>query len=188
MIPPVLFDHYYRYEELTDYLHACARARPDLVRVESIGQSYEGRDIWLATVTHFETGPDTEKPALWVDGNIHATEVSPATVCLLTLYALLCDYGADPDTTRCLDTRTFYIVPRVNPDGAEWALADSPKVIRSVTRPYPFAEDHIDGLVQDEDIDGDGRILQMRVEDPNGAWKVHPDDPRLMIRREPIET
>jgi murein tripeptide amidase MpaA len=28
----------------------------------------------------------------------------------------------------------------------------------------------------------------MRVSDPNGAWKKHPDDPRLMIRRDPTET
>jgi murein tripeptide amidase MpaA len=37
-------------------------------------------------------------------------------------------------------------------------------------------------------LDGDGRVLQMRVPDPNGAWKTHPDDPRLMIRRDPVET
>ena len=46
----------------------------------------------------------------------------------------------------------------------------------------------MDGLVTGEDIDGDGRILQMRIEDPNGAWKAHPDEPRLMVRRDPIET
>jgi murein tripeptide amidase MpaA len=126
MIPPVRFDQYYRYDQLTEYLHTCARERPDLVRVDSIGHSYEGRDIWLATVTNFETGPDTEKPALWIDGNIHASEVSPATACLLHLTTMLCDYGSDPDTTRCLDTRAFYIVPRINPDGADWALADIP--------------------------------------------------------------
>ena len=27
----------------------------------------------------------------------------------------------------------------------------------------------------------------MRMRDPNGAWKPHPDDPRLLIRREPDE-
>ena len=43
-----------------------------------------------------------------------------------------------------------------------------------------------DSLV--EDIDGDGRILQMRIPDPNGAWKVAPEEPRLMVRREPDET
>jgi hypothetical protein len=55
---------------------------PNLCRVESMGQSYEGRDIWVMTVTNFTTGPDNEKPAYWVDGNIHATEVSPSSAAL----------------------------------------------------------------------------------------------------------
>jgi hypothetical protein len=38
-----------------------------------------------------------------------------------------------------------------------------------------------------EDIDSDGRILQMRIADPNGVWKAHPEEPRLMVRREPDE-
>ncbi|HMB22263.1 MAG TPA: M14 family metallopeptidase, partial [Anaerolineales bacterium] len=80
------------------------------------------------------------------------------------------------------------IVPRVNPDGAELALADRPKFIRSSTRPYPYVEDPLDGIIFGEDLDGDGRVLQMRIEDPTGAWKVHPDDPRLMVRRDPVET
>jgi len=61
-------------------------------------------------------------------------------------------------------------------------------VIRSSTRPYPYTDDPIEGLTLGEDLDGDGRILQMRVRDFNGAWKAHPDDPRLMVRRDPIET
>jgi len=39
-----------------------------------------------------------------------------------------------------------------------------------------------------EDVDGDGRILMMRLEDPNGPWKPHPDEPRLLVRRDPAET
>ena len=38
-----------------------------------------------------------------------------------------------------------------------------------------------------EDIDGDGRILQMRIPDANGLWKSHPDEPRLMVARDPVE-
>ena len=89
--------------------------------------------------------------------------------------------------TRALDTRAFYVCPRINPDGAEWALADKPKWVRSSTRPYPYDEDEIEGLTV-EDIDGDGRILQMRIPDPNGLWKDHPEQPGLMVRRDPIET
>jgi len=39
-----------------------------------------------------------------------------------------------------------------------------------------------------EDVDGDGRILMMRVPDPDGPWKVCPDEPRLLTRRDPAET
>ena len=185
-MPQVRFDTYYRYDELTRILHAFAEEYPNLVRIESIGRSYEGRDIWLLTVTNFATGPADEKPALWVDGNIHASEVSPSSACLYLLHRLTREYGSHEKITRCLDTRAFYVCPRVNPDGAEWALADKPKIIRSSTRPYPYDEDPIGGLVT-EDIDGDGRMLMMRIPDPNGNWKKHPDEPRLMIRRDPDE-
>lgn len=182
----VTFDHYYRYDELTRILNEFAQEHPALIRIESIGKSYEGREVWLATVTNSETGTDKVKPAFWIDANIHASEVSPASAAIYFLHYLLNNYGTDADVTRALDTRAFYICPRVNPDGAEWALADNPKVIRSSTRPYPYDEELIDGLLA-EDIDGDGRVLNMRVVDPNGPWKIHETEPRLMVQRDPTE-
>lgn len=186
-MPELEFNRFYRYDELISVLQAFATEFPALVEVDQIGQSYEGRDIWLVTVTNSETGPASEKPALWVDGNIHASEVSASTACLYLLHRLTSEYGQTDSITHALDTRVFYICPRVNPDGAEWALADKPKIIRSSTRPYPYDEDPLGGLVN-EDVDGDGRMLQMRIPDPNGPWKVNPDEPRLMIPREPTET
>lgn len=88
-MPPVRFDTYYRYDALTRLLHAYAEEYPHLVRIQSIGKSYEGRDIWLLTITNFATGADNEKPALWVDGNIHASEVSPSTACLYLIHRLV---------------------------------------------------------------------------------------------------
>jgi murein tripeptide amidase MpaA len=186
-MPDVKFDTFYRYDDLTRILRAYADEHPELVRLESIGKSYEARDIWLLTVTNFATGEDGHKPAFWIDGNIHAAELSASTACLYFLNYLLDRYGEDPDVTRCLDTRVYYICPRVNPDGAELALADTPRYIRSSTRPYPYDEDPIGGLVV-EDIDGDGRMLTMRMPDPHGPWKVCPEEPRLLVRRDPTET
>ena len=80
----------------------------------------------------------------------------------------------------------MYLVPRLNPDGAELALADRPRHIRSSTRRYPFDERPVAGLTP-EDIDGDGRILSMRLPDPHGGWKVDLQDPRLLVAREPGE-
>lgn len=185
-MPDIHFDRYYRYDDLSRLVHAYAEEYPHLVKIESIGKSYEGRDIWLLTVTDFSTGIAEEKPAMWADGNIHASEVSPSSACLYLLNRLTTQYGKDENITRCLGTRAFYICPRVNPDGAEWALADKPRIIRSSTRPYPYNEEPLGGLV-DEDIDGDGRILMMRIPDPHGHWKKHPEESRLLIRRDPAE-
>jgi murein tripeptide amidase MpaA len=185
-MPEVRFDRFYRYTELTAILEAFAAEYPALVAIESIGKSHEGRDIWLLTATNQATGPAADKPAFWVEGNVHATEVAASVACTYFLNHLVTRYGQDPDVTRALDTRAFYICPRVNPDGPEWALADKPRFIRSSTRPYPSQEDAIDGLTV-EDIDGDGRILQMRIADPNGLWKPHPQEPRMLVRREPAE-
>ena len=186
-MPNTRFDKFYRYDELTRLLKAYVKEYPDLIRLESIGKSYEGRDVWLVTATNFKSGNDAEKPALWVDGNIHASEVTASAAALYLIHSLVTRYKKDKNVKRALDTRAFYIVPRVNPDGAEWALADKPKIIRSSTRPYPFDEEHVDGLME-EDIDGDGRILYIRIPDSNGTWKLHPKEPRLLIRREPTET
>jgi len=75
-MPQIAFDRFYRYSELTELLHAFAGEHPQLVAIESIGKSHEGRDIWLLTLTNAATGPASEKPAFWVDGNIHSTEVA----------------------------------------------------------------------------------------------------------------
>ncbi|MBL8307051.1 MAG: carboxypeptidase [Rubrivivax sp.] len=185
-IPVPRFDQFYRHTELTRLLQDYAEAAPHLVKLSSLGKSHEGRDIWLLTLTNVSTGADTDKPAFWVDGNIHAAELTASTACLYWLHDLVSRYDGDAAVRELLDTRTIYIVPRLNPDGAELALADRPRHIRSSTRPYPFDEEPVDGLTI-EDVDGDGRVLQMRIRDPRGPYKKHAADPRLMVPREPGE-
>jgi murein tripeptide amidase MpaA len=75
-MPQISFDRFYRYDDLTAILQGWATEQPDLFRLESIGRSHEGREIWLCTVTAFEFGPPEEKPALWIEASIHATELT----------------------------------------------------------------------------------------------------------------
>ena len=184
-MPSAVYDRYPRYDELTGWLDEFASEHPDLVEKTTIGTSYEGRDIWLLTVTNRALGDPAEKPAIWIDGNIHASEVTASVALVHLVDHLTSGYGSDPLVTRALDSRTFYVVPRINPDGAELALAEVPYVVRGSVHPWPIAE-QLDGLVA-SDIDHDGRALQMRVEDPNGAWKPYANDPRLLVAREPDE-
>ena len=134
-MPP--FDRFLRHNELSEVVASLQEEHPELVERSSIGASFEGRDIWLLTITNRATGPASEKPALWVDANIHATELTGSVAALHLAHRLVTGHGSDPEVTRALDTRAFYIVPRLNPDGAELALLERPVELRSSTRPYP---------------------------------------------------
>jgi murein tripeptide amidase MpaA len=179
--PDIPFDRFVKFPELSEILQGLAAAHPQLLDLSVIGTSFEGRQIWLCTITNTATGPHDEKPAIWIDANIHATELTGSTAALYLVNKLLTQYGTDDTVTRALDTRTFYVVPRMGPDGAELAMAERPRYVRSSARPYPRT-DQQDGLIA-QDMDGDGRILMMRVEDPNGTWKVSTVDRRLLVAR-----
>jgi murein tripeptide amidase MpaA len=179
------FAKYPDYANLEAIITKMVSERPELAKMYSIGKTYEQRDIWLVEITNFETGPACDKPAMYIDGNIHAGEVTGSVVCLYTIWYLLSRYGKDEFVTELVDKKTFYVVPRISADGAEVYL-HTPYSLRSSTRQYPPG-DKLEGLAP-EDMDGDGLILQMRVIDPDGEWKVSSKDPRLMIRRQPWDT
>ena len=60
---------YLDHDRLTAQLRGWANAYPDLCRLTSLAKTPEGRDIWLLTVG---VDPDRIRPAVWVDGNMHA--------------------------------------------------------------------------------------------------------------------
>ena len=184
-IAPLPFDRILRYDELTKLLRAWADARPNLVQLDSIGTTPEGRSLWFLTLTNKNSGAALEKPAIVVDGNMHATEWGGGVAALHFVWKLLRDYGSDERVTRLLDTRTLYVLPRMTPDGVEATLAQG-RFIRSVDRPYPNGP--LQPGIYPRDIDGDGRTVFMRYRDPNGPWKQSAADPRLMVPRAPDET
>jgi len=181
------FRHYHTYGEVTAFLQQWAKDYPNLVDLYSVGKSFEGRDIWQITITNKATGPDTDKPAMFIEGNRHAGEVTAAECALWLAHHVLTGYGRDPEITALVDTRALYVRVKNNPDGSELYLQTA-QSLRSTVRPY---DDDRDGLLDEdppEDLDGDGLILQMRrkVEPGRGSMTVDPADPtgRAMIRAE----
>ncbi|MFQ5425214.1 MAG: M14 family metallopeptidase [Phycisphaerae bacterium] len=185
----ITFDHLYDYDELSQALHALTAAYPELLTIQCLGKSYEGRDMWLVTLNNPKTGPDTDKPAMYIDGNIHGNEVQAAEVPLYTLWYLTKSYDKVESLTKLMDETAFYVLPMVNPDGrAHWFnTPNTPHSSRSGTKPTD--NDH-DGLFDEDgydDLDGDGEVLEMRRRTPNGRWKDSPKDPRLMVFCKPGE-
>ncbi len=180
----ISFDRYHTNQEVRDFLQACVSEYPDLCRIECIGKTREGRDLLVLEITNRKTGPGIDKPAISTDANIHAGEITGCEVVLYTIKHILENYGKDERVTTLVDTRTFYFIPRVAWDGAAFYM-ETPHMVRSSPHPWPFPEEEVDekpGLYP-EDIDGNGKILTMRVKDPDGAWVVSEKDPRLMVRR-----
>ncbi len=176
------FDRFLRYDELVAWLDGLVDAHSDLVTIETYGQSHEGRDLMVVTVTDPSTGEHDTKPAHWIDANIHSVELTASVAACRVLQHLVDGFEVgDEQVVRALRTRTFYVVPRVNPDGAEWALADPPHFRRSSVRNWPLADGRRWPGHESDDIDGDGRVLQMRIVDVDGQWIPHPEDGRLLI-------
>ncbi|MEW6524577.1 MAG: M14 family metallopeptidase [Bacillota bacterium] len=179
------FDRYYDYEELTAALKALAHDYPKLGSLSSLGQSPEGRELWLFTLTG-PGKPHGSKPGYCIDANHHAGEVTGSMVTLYTIWYLLTNYGKDEAVTRLVDRITFYFVPRLAVDGAEVYLK-TPETLRSAPRYYPHPHPEEKEGLYPHDVDGNGHILLMRVSDPAGEWKSSHRDPRMMVRRAPDE-
>jgi hypothetical protein len=189
--PEATFNRLHTYEEIVDLLKGYAAAYPKWTKLESLGKTIQGRDLWMITVTNPATGPELSKPAMYIDGNTHANEVQGAEAALYTVDYLLKNYGRLPRATEMLDRSVFYVLPVVNADGrALWfkgpSNADFP---RTVMQPV---DDDRDGKLDEDgydDVDGDGYITQMRKKVPlgQGTHKLDPKDPRLLVPVEPGE-
>ncbi len=120
---------YHSYPEMVEHIREVAAVHPDIVRLVSIGQSYEGRDIWAAEVSD-QPGIDEGEPEVLFDGLHHAREHLSAEMTIAILDLLTGQYGRDTGlgrrVTRLVDERRTWIVFMVNPDGLAYDLGGSP--------------------------------------------------------------
>ncbi len=180
------FRHYPTYGEIHGFLQKWAREYPQILELYSVGRSFEGREIWQVTVTHRETGKDTDKPAMFAEGGRHSGEITSSVSIVQLIHQLVSGYGKDPEITHLVDTKAFYLRPVNNPDGTELFLHTA-QTNRSSVRPHDTDRD---GLVDEdpgEDLDGDGLLLQMRrrVGEGKGNAILDPRDPERLMKMVP---
>jgi len=108
---------YHTYDETVDYLAELYSNYPNIVSIPfSIGQSIEGRDLWLVKISD-NPEIDEEEPEIFYNGLIHARE--PITIELLIYFMdyLTQNYQIDPEATYLVDNREMFFLPIINPDG-----------------------------------------------------------------------
>ncbi len=160
-------------------------ARRADVRAEKLAESRGGHSIWLLEAGGGDKNSRTRRPAMLVVAGIEGNDLAGSTFALAWIERLLDSRETDAKIAAMLETTTIYVVPRLNPDAADLYFAEPRR--ESATNARPFDDDH-DGLVDEdgpEDLNGDGRVAWMRVEDPEGKFIRDEGDGRLMIEAEP---
>lgn len=116
---------YHTYDEMVLELDQAVLDHPLIVQKFSIGQSYEGRELWAAKISD-NVAADEGEPEVMFDALQHAREHITVEQALAILAWLTDGYGTDPRVTRMVDGREIYIVFMVNPDGGEYDLTGDP--------------------------------------------------------------
>jgi len=110
---------YHNFRETTDLLREMAAKNPDIASLFSIGKTVEGRDIWCLRINSGAKGTAVSaKPGALYIGNHHAREHLSNEVPLL-LAAWLLEHRNDADIKTYINGLDIYIIPMLNPDGAE---------------------------------------------------------------------
>ena len=176
------FDHYRDHAALVAESKALAAAHSDLLTYVELGKSTEGRPMFALILNNPKTGADLDKPAMYIDGNIHGNEIQASETVLYTVWYLVENYGKLEPITKLVDRTAFYFVPCANPDGRQnwFDLQNSPHSSRTGYQP---TDDDRDGVADEDgpdDLDGDGSIGMMWRRDPNGTHRRSELDPNEM--------
>ena len=107
-------------------LTSLAEQNPDVVRVTNIARSRGKRKVWLVEVGKGTEQDRQTRPAMLVVAGIEGNDLIGSSVAASWLKRLIERHGSDTEVTRLLETTTIYIVPRLNPDAAEYFFAQPP--------------------------------------------------------------
>lgn len=169
---------YSTHAQLSTRLKTLSSKYATTVKLESIGKSKGGKDIFALTLSK---GDASNKPAIAILAGADGAHLAGTEVAL----QLAEKFVASDSLAKVLESKTFYIIPSINPDAQEQFSAKL-KFERSGND--VDTDDDRDGRLNEdpfEDLNNDGQITWMRIEDPTGAYIISKEDPRVMVKADP---
>ncbi len=182
----VSWNRYYTYEGVVDIMQKIAKAHPNLAKLESIGKSFQGRDLYLLTISDFKNGDPSRKPAMYIDGNIHSNEIQGTEFSLYAAWYLTEMFSELDFIKELLGDKTFYIAPTINPD-ARNEYMNNPNTPHSPRSGMMVLDNDGDGKAGEDgfnDLNADNHITMMIRKSPTGNYIKDPMDSRKLIRVE----
>lgn len=169
---------YSTFSQLSQRLKSLESANPAVAKLQSLGKTTGGKDIWMLEIG---AGDRSGHPALAIVAGVEGSHLLGPELAVGFAEKLLANAKTDSVKTLLAST-TFYVFPNVSPDASEQYFA-ALKYERSANA-NPTDDDR-DGKVNEDpfdDLNKDGMITMVRIEDPTGKWITHPADPRIMIQ------
>lgn len=167
---------YVNYENLTKSLKDLD-ANSKYCTVKSIGKSSGGKEIWVVMISE-STIP---KPALLITAGIDGKHLAGTQITLKMISNLL----QSDKLVEILKEKTIYFVPAVNPDAIDAAFAVVKMEKRGNDTKTDDDRDGKNGEDPFEDLNKDGLITQLRIEDVTGSFIESPEDSRVLIKADP---
>lgn len=129
---------YRNYQTMLDELMVLQAMYPNLVRVESIGESWGAQyaaqnipaylgfnhQIWAVKLSN-NVYDDEDEPAFYFVGEHHAREPISLETVMGILNHLLEGYGIDSEITEMINSSEIWFVPLLNPDGHKLVIDES---------------------------------------------------------------
>ena len=178
---------YHNYEGMTKELKGLVNANKSIAKIESIGKTIEGRDLWVVTIANPEGVPVNERPGMFIGANFEGDHLIGSELSVSLINYLLKNYNSDDAVKKCINDYVYYIIPRMNPDAAE-KMFESIKT-GSKTNMHQYDGDNDGRMDEDgpEDLNKDGYITMMRVKDANGLYMIDKAEPKLMKKADPAK-
>ena len=164
---PYTGERYLSFSEISDWMEEVAKAFPNWIQLETIGQSRGNRPLHLLTIGKTD-GDQNTRPGFWLDGGTHAAEWTGVMACIYSVSKWI-DRIESRDAAFCdwLNSHSIYVMPCVSPDGFE-SLYEGKPFLRSCLRPPPNGK--IRSGLDPQDITGTGEVRWMRWQDPAGPY------------------
>ncbi len=113
---------FHNYAEVNAELDQIVADHPAIAQKFNIGLSFQARTIYGVKISD-NVATDEDEPEIFFNGNQHAREHLTTEMGLYLANLFTNEYGTDTQITNLVNSREFWIIPMVNPDGVEYDIA-----------------------------------------------------------------
>lgn len=116
---PTELHKHHNYSQMTQILRNLTYRYPQITKLYSIGQSVQGRELWVLEISNKPGSHQFMKPEFRYVANMHGNEVVGREMLLHLAKLLLENYDKSSWVRAIVESTRIHLMPSLNPDGYE---------------------------------------------------------------------